>query len=164
MWSAYEAFGTLPEAFANGSAGSQKLLHDGKVIVDSGATETIGSPEAMDCLLARVLATNPNAQITVDPTQQPRFRFGNGTVSQAYSRVGIEVPFGTFWCYVVEGPGVPILLSVRALRDLRATLNFEDNSITVKMKGQSMRKKLECSSRGHMLLDLTEPADTYEKL
>ncbi len=132
-------------------------LQEAKVIVDSGATETVGSPEAIDALITKVRTRNPSARVTTDPAARPQFRFGNGSTGRAYSRVGVHVPWGVFRIFAVEAPGVPILLSVRTLRDLKANIDFCKDTMQFCLKGQTLSSPLERSEKGHLLLDIANP-------
>ncbi len=133
-------------------------LEQAKVIVDSGAAETIGSPEAIDALIAKIGTFQPTAKVTTDLTVRPSFRFGNGSIGRAYSRVGVEVPWGTFHIFCVEAPGVPILLSIRALRELHANVDFAKNTLRYSVGADRFSTPLEQTEKGHLLLDIANPA------
>ncbi len=123
------------------------ILQEAKVIVDSGATETIGSPEAVDALITKVRARNPSARVTTDPAARPQFRFGNDSTGRAYSRVGVQVPWDVFRMFVVEAPGVQILLSVRTLRDLKADIDRVKGTMQFCLKGPTFSSPLERSEK-----------------
>ncbi len=134
------------------------ILQEAKVIVDSGATETIGSPEAIDALIAKIRTFQPTAKVTTDLTVRSSFRFGNGSIGRAYSRVGVEVPWGTFRIFCVEAPGVPILLSIRALRELHANVDFSKNTLRYSVGADRFSTPLEQTEKCHLLLDIANPA------
>ena len=50
-------------------------LEHGLTVVDCGATETVGSPEAVANLAARLRADNPNATIRINPEAGNGVRF-----------------------------------------------------------------------------------------
>ena len=78
-------------------------LDAGLVIVDSGATETVGSPEALQLMGGR------------------RGR----TLSY-----GCQPPHGWFGTCVIESTGVRMLLSIKGPRALQATVDFATNTMT----------------------------------
>jgi hypothetical protein len=133
-----------------------------KVVIDTGATDSVGSPEALSALCNRAREQNPNVSIGVcrNSAQTTRFRLADGRITSAYSVVKITTALGVFQCYCMEAQGVPILLSIRSLRQLGATINFATNEMSydITRDGVQVRmcKELEVSPKDHLLFDVLE--------
>ena len=86
----------------------------GLVIVDSGATETVGSPEAFQSVLSAVMS-HAKVVIDVEAGRAMSFKLADGTTTRAYSLVLMQTPHGWFSTYVIESTGVPIGRAFRKL-------------------------------------------------
>ena len=89
-------------------------------ILDSGATASLGSVDAMEAWREANLAESGKGKMVVDPSRCPTFKFGNGQKKVCLStvQVGIDVgdKKGNFEVHVHDSPGQPILVSRRAER------------------------------------------------
>ncbi len=92
-------------------------------VVDTGATETVGSLDALDFISKRRV-WHPDERVVVDPSCHKTFRFGNGDSKRSSSFVhlpqrmqGIPTSLGV---YAMDVPEVPVLLGIRTLRRLGA--------------------------------------------
>ena len=124
----------------------------GKMVIDSGATESLGSLEALEYLSDRL---SGNSRITVNPCIQQRFRFGNGTRGAASSMVTLDHVMGghpvTIGINCLETKRyVPILASIKFLRALGAKVCFETDRLFTRFGDV----RLERTSSGHLVLDL----------
>ena len=129
-----------------------------KVVVDSGATQTAGSVEAVGNLIAQLQNTVPNFEFWVEHHRLPWFHFGDGGHLQALSRVCFQTTFGRIGIFTFEATGVPILLGADLLDEWGADLSYTQNTMTLKrMKGQPTLK-VERTALGHRLLDIGELA------
>ncbi|CAK9111156.1 unnamed protein product, partial [Durusdinium trenchii] len=131
----------------------------GHAVLDSGATESIASLEAMHEVM-ELRASIHGPEHFVVHAQQKRFRFGNGSIQNAVSFVelpqivaGKHVKLGV---HALDAPGIPLLLSVKTLTTLRAVIDFDEGLICFKEVDPSVWIKLKRASNGHLLLDLTK--------
>jgi hypothetical protein len=128
-----------------------------KVIIDSGATSSVGSLQAMEALAQRLA---PGA-LSIDITRRPRFKFGNGTKGSALSSAVLKLQDGTSVTIAVidtEPSFVPILAGMTFLRDIKASINFNDATMTSKLSTRPVQ--LERLSSGHLALDIVQLLST----
>ena len=108
-------------------------LYPGFAVVDSGATETVGSLDALEAAVSMRRRQSGLENAQVFPEAQRNFCFGNGQQQRATSFV--EVPQTLSWraaalgVYTLDVPRVPILLSIRTLRRLGSLIDFEKKTI-----------------------------------
>ena len=107
--------------------GSENDLN-GYAVLDSGATETVGSLPALEALmLARFQQTGQIERVTVTSTPMKRFKFGNGSQDLSASHVLIPVMLGQqavpMGVYTLDVSGVPLLVGIKTLRRLRAVID-----------------------------------------
>ena len=127
-------------------------------LIDSGASETVASAEAIEALVAHLAKAMGRApEVKVDPKRNQKFRVANGQVIQARSLVSVETPIGglQIHCIVTEVP-TPLLLSVSALRKLKSAIDFERGVMAVTIHGVSKEIKLKQGDRGHLYLDFAD--------
>lgn len=131
----------------------------GPAVLDSGATESIASLEAMREVMELRMRVHGPEQFVVHERQK-RFRFGNGSVQNAVSFVelpqtvaGKSVKLGV---HALDAPGIPLLLSVKTLTLLKAVIDFDQGQICFKEVDPSIWIQLKRASNGHLLLDLTK--------
>ena len=89
------------------------------------------------------------------------FKLADGAVASAYSLVWIETPYGWLSSYVIESTGVPMLMSIKAMRAQKAVIDFYTGVISYRAadtRGDTftIERKLATSPKGHLLWD---PAD-----
>ena len=140
-------------------------LEHGLSVVDCGATETVGSPEACATLVAKVRADNPKAQVLINPEagNGMRFKLANGDSAQPYSHITVETPHGWLGIWVIEAPGVPILTSIKTLRQMSAAIDFATGVMSYSITSPGgikchFERPLEQSPKGHLLWD---PSDGH---
>ena len=106
---------------------------------------------------------SPKAKVFVDKqaANHIKFRLADGSTASAHSLVVYESPFGWGTSYVIntESDSAPLLLGIRALKALNASVNFADNSISLSGEDCSRTKfksaqSLQTTDRGHLLLDM----------
>ena len=96
----------------------------GLVIVESGATETVGSPEALESVLSAVEKDMPHSMVEVDVEagEALTFKLADGTTTCAYP---MQTPHGWFSStQFTESTGVP-MLSIKGLRALQAPIEHD---------------------------------------
>ena len=132
----------------------------GLVVLDTGATETVGSPEAVQMLVTNVQRAMPAAQVVVDVEagQQMSFKLADGAIACAYSLVWVETPHGWLSSYVIESSGVPMLLSIKGMRALRAVIDLYTSVISYRATDTTgtaftVERRLDTSPKGHLLWD-----------
>ena len=133
-------------------------LYPGFAVVDSGATETVGSLDALEAVVSMRRRQYGLENVQVFPEAKRNFRFGNGQQQRATSFVevpqtlnGRAVALGV---YALDVPRVPILLSIRTLKRLGSVIDFEKKTIVFKAIDPGVTIALHESASGHLLLDL----------
>ena len=149
------SLGGLPVEAAMSVAGQ---LHPGYAVIDSGATETVGSLEAIEAVVSMRRSRYGMENVRVFPEAKRSFRFGNAQQETATSYVevpqtlaGRPVSLGVF---ALDVPRIPILLSIRTLRKLGAEINFQRRTIVFQAVDPGVTVGLQESASGHLLLDL----------
>ena len=130
------------------------------VIVDSGATATVGSPEALQSVLSAIQRVMAHAKVEIDVEagRAMSFKLADGTTTCAYSRVWMQTPHGWFSTSVIEPTGVPIMSSIKGLRALQSTIDFATNTLSyccVNCSDEELaiERRLVTSLKGHLLWD-----------
>ena len=127
-------------------------------ILDSGATASWGSVDAMEAWREANLAESGKGKMVVDPSRCPTFKFGNGQKKVCLStvQVGIDVgdKKGNFEVHVHDSPGQPILVSRRALKSLGAIVDFKNNQIVYTNVDPHTVVPLKEANNGHLLMPL----------
>ena len=129
-------------------------------VIDSGATETVGSLPALEALMgARVKAGGCNEVKVVD-TPPKRFKFGNGEHGYSASYLLIPQNVGDvkihLGIYTLDVVGVPVLIGIRTLRRLKTVIDFERCVAVFSAVDPFLGIPLRRSKAGHLLLNLTE--------
>lgn len=132
------------------------------ILVDSGASETVGTPQAITDLCEAAAAKGFKTYIHQGKAK-PRFRLADGTAREAYSCMAIETPYGKLTAYCLEGEDVPILMSVNTLRALKASIDFETDemvfTLPVAGKPKRVNRKLHRTPKGHLMFDIMDTND-----
>ena len=130
----------------------------GFAVIDSGATETIASLEALEAIMGLRVSRFGHEEVVVHE-ERKKFRFGNGGRQRAESYVelpqrlaGNPIKLGV---HTLDAPGIPLLLSVKTLTTLHAVIDFEKAMICFKAVNDGLWIPLKRSGNGHLLLDLT---------
>ena len=135
----------------------ERIIAEGKAIIDGGATSSLASEEALATVAHRNWEARGSDGLEITPGG-PCFRFGNGGRQQCLSTATMEVPLnqqlGRMRVHVHEVPGQPVLLSVQALKALKAVIDFETNQIVMKAVDPRKVAQLETTEGGHQLFPL----------
>ena len=97
-------------------------LGTSKVVLDTGATESVAGIRAMAKVLDSHLFT-----YEVNISERPRFKFGNGESQRAASKVWLHTPaLGWLSFYLLNGGAemTPLLLGARDMRKRRAVISY----------------------------------------
>ena len=140
---------------------TSEAIAQGNCIIDSGATKSLGSVYALE----QVMRLSSETNFVVDTQDQPRFGFGNSTEDVCLSTTQVPISAGGraghLRVHALDRGQGPILLSIEALRNLKAVVDFSEDLMV--LRGLNARKviRLGRSSSGHQLLPLTK--DLFEK-
>eukprot|EP00435_Cladocopium_sp_Y103_P064584 s563_g26.t1 len=131
----------------------------GHAVIDSGATESIASFEALEEIMNMRFQRFGQEDLVVH-SKQKRFKFGNGETKMAESFIELPQTLGgqsvRLGVHTLDAPGVPLLISVKTLTRLRAVVDFEDATICFKPMSSGRWIPLKRARNGHLLLDLTQ--------
>lgn len=145
------------EAFPKHFSLNERLKY---AVVDTGATETVGSLDALDVIMKCRSTLFRHEPITIDPHAHKQFRFGNGQTRQSESLVyvpqqvnGRPTGLGVF---ALDVPEIPVLLGIKTLRRLGAILNTRYDTVEFSSLFPGVIIPLTRGRNGHMLLNLVE--------
>lgn len=105
------------------------LAHEfpGHAIIDSGATDSIGSLEALEQIMTLRTRRYGQEEVRVHERQK-KFRFGNGESKKAASYVEIPQHVNgqtiNLGIHALDAPGVPLLISMKTLSKMQAVVDF----------------------------------------
>ena len=123
-----ETNSTSVEAF------SCENLARGRVLIDCGATDTVGSVEAMEAIIDKSQEAfgNDDDWVSVDVYDRPVNKIGDAHRKQALSKVKVKVSpgghVGHLNVHAQETEGVPVLLSAKSLTAFGSSDQLRDGS------------------------------------
>ena len=136
---------------------AKKHIEAGKGVIDCGATESLGGVDALEALML-LLIKRGLMPPEVDVKDRPFFSFGDGERKQVLSRVRFLLKAlmkdGSLDIYALEAQGVPILISVKALKALGAIIDFTSGKAHFSRLHPTLVVQLEEAEGGHLLFDL----------
>eukprot|EP00435_Cladocopium_sp_Y103_P029947 s1363_g7.t1 len=139
-----------------------QLISSEKVVIDTGATESVAGVAAM----ARLVDSGRfSYHVMLD--DRPRFRFGNGQTQRAVSKLRLECPaLGEVSFYLLDqgADNTPPLLGARDLRSRHALISYKGDWLAHKTKDRWWASSLETLSSGHLALDLLQPREPLQAL
>ena len=137
----------------------QEMILKCQGIIDSGATSSLGSIEALEAVMNANLREHGDSQITIDTRERPTFRFGNGQTRECVStaHVGISAgdQKGEMTVHVHDAPNQPVLVSRKALARLGAVIDFGEKVAIYKKVDATRVVPLREAQNGHLLMPLT---------
>ena len=129
----------------------------GMGVIDCGATETIGSLQALQDVFEERVKIHGPQKLAVHPEIRTNFRFGNGASQYAESLVDLEQTIdghaATLSVHSLDAEGVPILISIKDLKALGAVIDFQSRLSCLAACSSKVFRLKEATS-GHLLLDL----------
>ena len=138
---------------------SESLVEKCMGIIDSGATASLGSAEALEHVMKQNLAACGDSKMSIDLSRKPTFKFGNGEKKECLSTVhmglGLGERQGKFEVHVHDTPGQPVLVSRKALRALGAIIDFGEGKVIYRKVNPKAVVTLEEAPNGHLLMPLT---------
>ena len=137
----------------------ERVLESCMGIIDSGATASLGSAEALEMVMQDILRAHGDSLMSIDTSRKPTFRFGNGQKRECISTVGMKIGAGnkqgSMTIHVHDTPGQPVLISRKALGALGAGIDFEEKVAVYKNVDATRVVRLEEAENGHLLMPLT---------
>ena len=139
----------------------ERVLESCMGIIDSGATASLGSAEALEMVMQDNLRAHGDSLMSIDTSRKPTFRFGNGQKRECISTVDMKIGAGnkqgSVTIHVHDTPGQPVLISRKALGALGAVINFEEKVAVPVYKNVDATRVvcLEEAENGHLLMPLT---------
>ena len=153
----------LPEAQEALAAhiSTAEAVTQGKAVLDSGATRTIGSVAAIESLMALNHARRGSSGVVgVNVSDRPVFNFGNSSQDRCVSTVDMGLVAhgreGSLQVHALNKGAGPILLSIQTLCALGAVVDYEHDLIVFRKLDDKRIVSLERSATGHQLLPLAE--------
>ncbi|CAE7500597.1 RE1, partial [Symbiodinium sp. CCMP2456] len=115
---------------------TQEAVRRGMCVIDGGATQTIGSIEALEAVLEQNRRRHGASRLRgINSENPPVFSFGNSTENRRCSTAKIEVSAngkpGEIQVHTLDQGQSPILLSVEALRRLGAIIDFREDFLLI---------------------------------
>ena len=143
----------------------QDALLRGMGIIDSGATASLASVDAVEAIMNANAKAYGEDRVNVKPELRPTFRFGNGQKKECLStiqlRVDLEDKPGKMELHVHDSPGQPALISIKALKNLGAILDFGSGECILAKVNRKAVIQLEEAQNGHLLFPLV--TNVFEK-
>ena len=129
------------------------------MLLDCGATDTVGSMEAIIDKSQEAFEADP-VWASVDTKDWLVYKFGDDKRKQAMSKIRVKVQPGGHaappFVNAQETEGVPLLLSAKSLSTRRAAINFETGQAVFRNLEPETVVQLERSPTGHLWMDLFE--------
>ncbi|CAE7220198.1 RE1 [Symbiodinium sp. CCMP2592] len=144
------------QAFSVEAPTTQEAVLQGKCVLDSGATRSLGSAHAIE----QVMRLSSGAVSHIDVGDCPKFGFGNSSEERCVSTVHFKVKAqgqdGTLKVHALSGGEGPILFSIEALRKLKAIVDYDSDMVVFRALNPKRLIQLEQSTSGHQIFPLTE--------
>ena len=140
---------------------THEAVKRGMCVIDGGATQTIGSIEALEAVLEQNRRRHGASRLRgISSEDPPVFSFGNSTENRCCStaRLGVcaDGKPGELQVHTLDQGQSPILLSVEALRRLGAIIDFREDLAVFRALDDRKVLRLVRGQSGHQLLSLTE--------
>ncbi|CAE7435688.1 unnamed protein product [Symbiodinium sp. CCMP2592] len=152
-----EAVEDVPAFMSQGELSTQEMA--GFAVLDTGATETVGSLPAVEQLMrARRQHLGCAEEVRVVDQPPKRFKFGNGEYAYSASYILLPQQLGAqaiqLGIFALDVSGVPLLVGIRTMRRLGAVLDLSRFVIVFTAVDMNRAIPLRRSPSGHALLDL----------
>ncbi|CAE7438764.1 unnamed protein product [Symbiodinium sp. CCMP2592] len=147
----------VPAFMSQGELSTQEMA--GFAVLDTGATETVGSLPAVEQLMrARHQHLGYAEEVRVVDQPPKRFKFGNGEYAYSASYILLPQQLGAqaiqLGIFTLDVSGVPLLVGIRTMRRLGAVLDLSKFVIVFTAVDMNRAIPLRRSPSGHALLDL----------
>ena len=139
---------------------TEEAVKEGYGVLDGGATKTMASIHALECLEEKVMHKQPNSAIVrVDTSDRPLFGFGNSEHNRCVSTCYIKIPTKdqnmSLKVHALDKGKAPVLVSVDTLRRMGAIIDFQHNEAIFTKVNPTKLVPLRQSAAGHQLIPLT---------
>ena len=131
-------------------------------VLDLGATETVGSLEALEALMSmrsHIHGNSEPVEVFTGPSSKKPFRFGNGEVQFSSSYVLVPQRLGDqlvmLGLYTIDAEKVPILIGMKTLVKLGAVIDVYGQWMVLSRVSPEVKIPLAKSKAGHLLVNLT---------
>ena len=155
----HNLYGSVVHETAMEAVEGEQVLKTCYGIIDSGATSSLGSIDALEEVMRANLATHGDSKMEIDLNQRPVFKFGNGQKKTCLSTVHVGMAAGNksgmIEVHVHDSPMQPVLVSRKALKALGAVIDFEEGTIIYKRIDKTKVVQLKEAANGHLLMPLT---------
>jgi len=151
-------------AFIGMVTAMNEMVYDtsGFGVLDLGATETVGSLEALEALMAmrsHIHGNSEPVEVFTGPSSKKPFRFGNGGVQFSSSYVLVPQRLGEqlvmLGLYTIDAEKVPILIGMKTLVKLGAVIDVYGQWMVLSHVSPEVKIPLAKSKAGHLLVNLT---------
>ena len=147
----------IPDVLAaDGNMSSAERLRF--AVLDTGATETVGSMDALETVLSLRHEQFGDEDVHIDASITKSFKFGNGQTRSAASFACLPQVVGshktTLGIYALDVPDIPILLGIKTLRKLGAVIDVENQTLEFRHVFPGLAVGLTQGQNGHLWLDL----------
>ena len=115
------------------------IIRPEEAIIDSGATVSAGGETAVKNLLCSLAQARPDLSVTVVSEDRPYFRYGSGSWGRASYKVKLHFGDLILQIYALPSPGVPVLLGMREMQQLRMIVNTINGHAIVLDEKQILR-------------------------
>ena len=150
---------TFASAVPNGEFVGSSPEMEGFAVLDTGATETVGSLPALESLLQKrfeIQGSVEELEVRANPGR--RFRFGNGLCEHATSHVLLNQTVGSLHLrlgiFTLDVERVPILIGIRTLNKMKAIIDTNRSIAVFAAVDPGLGIPLQKSRSGHLLLNL----------
>ncbi|CAE7185626.1 unnamed protein product [Symbiodinium microadriaticum] len=119
------------------SPSTSDAVQQGKAVIDSGATRSIGSVQALERIMMLNYQRCGEARVSdVNHDDRPVFGFGNSSSDQCVSTVTLRISAGgkpgAFKVHALDKGCGPVLMSIEALRALGAIVDYEKDLMVLR--------------------------------
>ncbi|CAJ1418886.1 unnamed protein product [Effrenium voratum] len=128
-------------------------------VIDSGATETVGSLLALENIMETRRSLYGPEPVYIYGETNKSFRFGNGDQMKASSYVEIPQTVGGHTVYMgmytLDTPSyVPVLIGIKTLTRLGAVVDFQQRQAVFRGLNSNVVPLIHCNRTSHLLIDL----------
>ena len=142
-------------AMAVHSASAERLRY---AVLDTGATETVGSMDALQHILNLRVEMFGYEHVEIDTSHRKFFKFGNGASDQSCSYVLLPQLVGntiaSLGVHAMNVPGIPMLIGIKTMERLGARIDVLTKTLEFQKIFPGVCIPLKRGDNGHLLLDL----------
>ncbi len=141
------------------------VVKGGYGVLDGGATKTMASVAAIECLQNISRERDLPGITKVDMDERPTFGFANSDRNQCVSTCYFKIPTAeqemSLKIHALDQGQAPVLISVDSLRKMGAVVDFSTDEVVFTKINPNKLVKMSRSAAGHQLIPLT--ADFMEQ-